>query len=578
MPLRKNTFHKMVAVIGLLVLPIIMMYSYSNQISIQVVERQLTENSLDKLRFLLNDIEANVEQLSKLTVMLANDPSIKEFIEASKNGERLYSSIKRKMDLMDVLNLFSLTSNWQNSFTLYLPASDEPIGIDNYSTKPFDAAYLKRYASKSWSYIPVETETPDMFVRLFPQPASSMETIERANYILEARFSAKNIISMLNHYQYTSSSDPFLYHPDFAPLLNNKSDKQTVRQLLAQLQPMKLTDHGNITLKLQGSTYLVSYYRSNSLGWYLIDYVPLNEIVSPINKTRNFFYIGITFLLAMSVILTFLLYRNVQVPIRELISSLQKLKRGDYSARLTSNPDNEFSYLFGKFNDMAQQIQELIEKVLAEKLRAKEATLKQLQSQINPHFLYNCLFFIVGMSRLKDHDTVEAMAQNLGDYYKYTTRLENDQVTVEEELQLITNYMEIQNMRMRRLSYEIVVKDRLGETIVPRLLLQPIVENAVVHGIEPKDGRGIVRIEISASNEMLRIEIEDNGVGMTEEAIQLMNQRLLSPISQEMGFALWNVHQRLVTLYGEQSGVKLSRSGLGGLKVELVGVHLSHHQ
>src|SRR5690606_39681649 len=124
---------------------------------------------------------------------------------------------------------------------------------------------------------------------------------------------------------------------------------------------------------------------------------------------------------------------------------------GYFSVRLNYSARNEFSLLFARFNIMAQRIQELIENVYEEKLRRREATLKQLQSQINPHFLYNCLFFIKNMARMKNEEAVVAMSLNLGEYFRYTTRLGNQTATLAEELSVIVNYLEIQNLRMRRI-------------------------------------------------------------------------------------------------------------------------------
>lgn len=295
----------------------------------------------------------------------------------------------------------------------------------------------------------------------------------------------------------------------------------------------------------------------------------MQEIIAPIQQKRNLFYIGTTILLLLSVLLTFSLYRNVQLPIKELIHNVQRLKQGNYSVRLIRQPDNEFSFLFSKFNDMAAQIQDLIEKVLAEKLRVKEATLKQLQSQINPHFLYNCLFFIVGMARQRDYEAVEVMAQNLSEYYRYNIRLDEEETTIKEELNLIKNYLYIQTMRIDRLQYEIDIPEELQSILIPRLMLQPIVENAIIHGIEPNEGEGQIRIKIDKMNNQYRFIVEDNGVGITEEDRKSLFHQITNPNYEGSGFALWNTHQRLFIRYGEQSGIQIENSQLGGLKVIL---------
>lgn len=131
----------------------------------------------------------------------------------------------------------------------------------------------------------------------------------------------------------------------------------------------------------------------------------------------------------------------------------------------------------------------LIEQVYLEQLRAKDAHLKQLQSQINPHFLYNCLFFIKSKAVVGDTDSVEAMALNLGEYYRYITKTDHSLTTLQDELKLLENYLEIQNLRKQRISYEMDIAEDLLGLQIPRLLIQPLVENSIIHGIEKRSAQ-----------------------------------------------------------------------------------------
>ncbi|MDF2662606.1 MAG: histidine kinase, partial [Paenibacillus sp.] len=327
---------------------------------------------------------------------------------------------------------------------------------------------------------------------------------------------------------------------------------------------------GSMTVQLQDGTYIVNYVRSESLGWFLVDIVPLQSVFAPIVTSRNLFYASICLLMALGVLVTLLLYRNVQRPIRMLIQGVQRIKDGQYSARLKRQPNNEFDFLFGSFNEMAGQIGDLIEKVYKETLRSKEATLKQLQSQINPHFLYNCLFYIKNMSNLGDKDAVSAMALNLGEYYRYSTRLEKPTASLAEEMKLIENYLTIQTMRMQRFHYEIDIPEPMLSLDIPRLLVQPLVENAIVHGVENSARFGLITITGMQEDEVRWIVVEDNGPGLSMEQIAELQRKVASPQDEETGFGLWNTHQRLVHKYGGRSGLIFGRSESGGLRVELV--------
>ncbi|MDG0810644.1 sensor histidine kinase [Cohnella rhizosphaerae] len=198
-----------------------------------------------------------------------------------------------------------------------------------------------------------------------------------------------------------------------------------------------------------------------------------------------------------------MLYQNIRRPIKALIRGVQQLKKGNYAARIPVKGDNEFTFLFHKFNDMAQEIDLLVGKVYAEQLRSREATLKQLQSQINPHFLYNCLAFMKSMAVLEEKEAIIAMSVSLSKYYRYTTRNEQQLVSVREEMALVENYLRIQGLQMKRLSVSIELPDALLDKQIPRLLIQPVVENAIVHGIEPCEtaGRIVIRGELGGRGE-----------------------------------------------------------------------------
>lgn len=219
---------------------------------------------------------------------------------------------------------------------------------------------------------------------------------------------------------------------------------------------------------------------------------------------------------------------------------------------------------------MSKQIEELIETAYNEKLRSREATLKQLQAQINPHFLYNCLGFIINMAQLKDEEAVVSMAYNLSGYYRYTTRLEKQTATVQEEVQLIVNYLDIQKLRNGRIHYHINIPEEMMSIRIPRLLLQPIVENAVIHGVSKSYKAGEIRITGLIVDGIFTIMIDDDGEGMVPDALVELNNKMSEPLQEEMGCGLWNVNQRMVYQFGEGSCLRFSPSSLGGLQASAV--------
>ncbi|MDF2922693.1 MAG: hypothetical protein K0R57_1607 [Paenibacillaceae bacterium] len=566
----RNTFKQIMFLVLLLLIPILILYTSSNQISESVVRKEIAGSKLHQLSFFLQQVENNLEQFNMISSVLSRDSSITNFINLGML-QSTFEKVQVKNMVKEKINLQSASSNWSNQIAVYSVGAQETITTELVSKPSVDD--VEAYAghlSFDWSCRPGGTdgESPS-FLKHTVYPASGYTQIGQAQLIIEISFQADNLQSMLEGFKENRPGNPFFYHPEYNPIVNRNIDDASIPSIISQIRQRELADSGILTMELEGIKQQVFYLYSESLGWYLIDYVPVQLILSPITASRNFFYLSVFLLLTLSVLVSFLLYRNVRIPIRELIKNVQQMKRGNYSGRITHTFHNEFDFLLGHFNEMSEQIQQLIEKVYAERLRFKDATLKQLQSQINPHFLYNCLFFIKNMTKLGDDEAVIKMSLYLGEYYRYTTRLEKPTATIDEEIRMITNYLEIQCLRMQRITYQIAIPDAMKHIPIPRLLLQPIVENSIVHGLEMKAGSGQVAIIGEEDEQEYRLIVEDNGVGMPAERLLEFAPRMQAPLEEEMGYGVWNVYQRLVLHFGQGAGIALTPVAHEGLRVTL---------
>ncbi|WP_248926710.1 sensor histidine kinase [Paenibacillus hamazuiensis] len=451
----------------------------------------------------------------------------------------------------------------------YAPASPSVSAGGPANAKLFQASsQAARQSAAGAPQIPSGMRNDAQFVLSIVEPPRATDT-SQIKAMLQVAFTSANIAQMLDQVKLGGKGDPFFYQKGLPPITNSSPDLDKVQELLPLLERQTLEGVGHTVVELAGRQYAVNYAQSKQLGWFLVDYVPVENILAPITKTSVLFYTSIGLLLLASLLAAYMLYRHVQYPIRRLVHGVQLIKKGDFSARIEVKANNEFDFLFERFNDMAAQIQELVERVYEEKLRLREATLKQLQAQINPHFLYNSLFYVVNTAMLGDTEAVVAMAQNLAEYYRYTTRIDDQAAPLRDEIKLVQNYLTIQNLRMHRLHYEVDVPEAMLDTPIPRLLLQPVVENAIVHGIENKPGDGWIAIRGSVRDGVYELVVEDNGAGMSDQALQEFERRLSRPVEAEAGYGVWNVHQRLQIMFGEGAGLKLARSASGGVKATL---------
>ncbi|MBD2867168.1 histidine kinase [Paenibacillus arenilitoris] len=560
---RLSIFGKILITIVLLLIPILLLYGYSNRIASRVVEEQVRSSNLSQLSFLMNQMDANMENLSMFPVIISYDPHIREFINGA--GEAAAGLLKAEAQVTEKLSLQSVSSAWSNDLTIVLPAGRKMLSSNIYLNGSGEFAGDQPIRA-GWTFgldasrgFPAAT-----FVREISEPAVAA-TFGDADAVFQIRFPVQNLSGMLDAYKKENKGDPFLYHPDYELIPSSTTSEAMAERVVGGLAGSPLQKAGQLTQRIEGQNYLVHYVKSGQLGWYLVDYVPVERIVSPITTARNWFYGSIALLLAMGVVASFLLYRNVQIPLRKMIRGVQRMSRGDLSWRIHYKANNEFDELIAHYNEMAGQIQLLIEDVYTEKLRAREATLKQLQSQINPHFLYNSLFFIINSAMLDDREAVISMTENLAEFYRYTTKVEQQRVTLREELEFVRHYLNIHHLRMGRLEYDIDVPDEMLGEPVPRLILQPLVENAIIHGIESRVGGGKLVISGRQDGKFNRVSVTDNGAGLTEPALIELIRRLGDASTDGLGSGMRNVHRRLRYQFGKGSGLSFRHAPGGGL-------------
>ncbi len=569
---KMSLFAKINGLLIILFVPVILFFTYSNGVSSNVINKELKASNIRQLSFLSSQIESRVNQTMDFVLTFSNDPNVRKF-----NGlnvwDDLYDRMQTRYVIQEKMAQQSGVMNiWPVQFTVYSQQNKEAIS-NTTSMAIYDENYLKRNATGKWLYGDGEAVTPEhpqAFHWLYADSFGQQGALTGSNLVVQASFYHLNIQNMLDTYKAGGQGDPMFYRKGEVLILNRSANEELANKLVLLLDEKDLGETMQEVIKLENRRYLVSSVKSVPLNWHLVDIVPLDRILGPISFSRNFFYAAMALLFVVGISASVLLYRNVQRPIRKLILGLQSVQRGDFSVRMNSNVNNEFAFLFYRFNDMSNQIETLIENVLNEQLQAREATLKQLQAQINPHFLYNCIGYMINMAQMKDEEAVVSMGHNLSAYYRYMTRLERPTASLSEEVQLIVNYLDIQKLRNGRIHYHIEIPDDMLKQQVPRLMLQPIVENAVIHGVGKTYSSGEIRISGEMDGDFWRLCVDDDGPGMTEERLDMLSRKMRQPLQDDTGYGFWNTNQRILHQFGGKSQLYFKKSELGGLRTEIV--------
>lgn len=570
MSYRTNLFSKMVILILIMLIPVVLLYWYSNHKTTAVLRDELNRSNSNQLEFFQNQVNTHIELLSSWPNLLIHDPDIASFRRIYTDSRYFdLDTINLVKRIQNKLSIQESSSNWTTKLYLYSPSMGRV--VSERDARFYDKQALRESMVSGWDVRKIVDGKDEkfMFSWITASPYGIKDPAVNAETIIKLEFDSDNIRDMLDKFKDDGRHDPFYYREESGVIYNRTSDRELTNRLIDQLAIHTLQDVDNRTVVIDNEPYMVNTVKSSTTGWYLVDYMPLSDILKPIHQSNVLFYSSMICLLGMSFLAAYLLYVQVQVPVKQLIRGFQRLKQEDYSVRIKPKGRNEFSFLSERFNSMVDQIQQLFEHVYLEQIHVREARLKQLQSQINPHFFYNCFSFITSMAKLKRVDAVVAMSHNLSRYYRYTTRQERDVVPLNEEIEFVNCYLEIQQMRMNRIRYRIDLPDSMMRQEVPPLIVQPLVENAVIHGIEADADAGEIRVSGEKQNGVMILKVEDDGQGMASEERDKLLDKLRGTMDQDMGCGLWNVNQRLQLRYGEQAGIHITESPLGGLCVAL---------
>ncbi|MBO4799819.1 MAG: sensor histidine kinase, partial [Lachnospiraceae bacterium] len=247
---------------------------------------------------------------------------------------------------------------------------------------------------------------------------------------------------------------------------------------------------------------------------------------------------------------------------------------GDFQVRAQSDRADELAILGQSFNEMVGRIGTLVEDVKSEQEKLRAIELQLLQEQINPHFLYNTLDTITWLSEMGENDQVILMVNSLSDFFR--TGLSNGKsiVSIREEIKHVESYLKIQQFRYQDiLDYEINVDESIGEYPIPKLTLQPLVENALYHGIKNKRAKGTITISDIPEGDKICLSVKDDGVGIGPEDLERIRRTLKAEETQSQsdgGFGLINVLQRIRLNYGEGYGLEIDSTPGQGTEVKVI--------
>ncbi|MTK08478.1 MAG: sensor histidine kinase [Hungatella sp.] len=326
----------------------------------------------------------------------------------------------------------------------------------------------------------------------------------------------------------------------------------------------------------EGNTYLVTCNQLSENGWQIFGLKSRETLLGSLQSLRDVILetLGVIFLVGVAAIL--LLSYQLTNSLRRLEKRMSLVEKGDFNTRFFYPYKDEvgslaksFNYMIGEIQNLVRKQEETIEELKWERDHAAEvqkqkrkAELKALQAQINPHFLYNTLNAITWQAADQGAEEISILSNSLGKFFRISLSKGAEIITLREEIEHVTSYLDIQRIRYHsKLNYQIEVGEQWLDIRVIKLILQPLAENSIYHGIKEKKGEGLIRIYEEPWGEgeqkLLKLIVWDNGAGIPEEKLKILNETLKKGVTDRLeGYGIYNVNERLRLFYGENYGLQ----------------------
>ena len=327
-----------------------------------------------------------------------------------------------------------------------------------------------------------------------------------------------------------------------------------------------------MSVQIQGGSYQIRSELSPYTGWRTVGVFSMDEVMSSVNTIVYILFTCVIISLVLVVIVSFKFSRTLTNPIFKLKRLMKQAESGDLTVRFNFQHNDEIGELGQSFNHMIARIDQLIQMVYVEQENKRTAEMKSLQEQIKPHFLYNTLDTISWMARDYDAEDIVRLVDALTNMFRIGLSHGKDIITVKEEITHVSNYLYIQKIRYKdKLNYVIHVDESLYAIEVPKLILQPLVENAIYHGVKAKRGGGTITITGVPEGENLVFTVQDNGAGMPQEKVEELNRRMSerSVLDEQKSFGLFYIRERIQLCYGKGYGVHVESTLGEGTRVTI---------
>ncbi len=478
-----------------------------------------------------------------------------------------YERSQAILRIRDKLNAIKTSSQLIDEIRIILPEIETVISTGSaHQLTDVDRSFIADYGDMPSKQI-IIYEHQILMIAEYPQLYYERGMLPK--FIISASISDKLLDKYIDSQNVAKSGDGFIYDAESGLVLGNDNKRDIHLKIMNYLKQLNNADDSVIRVELDNIVYHVYSTALEVNDINLIRYVKEDIIYSDLDdyKKKLWIFIFVTFIGIL--LFSKSLYGMIHTPLKKLVKAFEQVVDTDDVVLIHHPGKDEFNYIYESFNEMSIRLHNLVDQVLKQTILAQKSELKHLQSQINPHFLYNSFLTLSNRIEMGDIEFASRFSAQLAKFFMYVTRNKKDMVSLEEEVAHAKNYAEIQYARFRnRLQLEFdPLPIQFTGIQVPRIILQPILENAFDHALEKNDTDGVLYMSFEDYGTDIEIVIEDNGSNLGEGKLEEIRNSLEDLEREVTGII--NIHRRLALCFGGGAGLTLKRSLHGGLEVRL---------
>ncbi|WP_251549018.1 sensor histidine kinase [Neobacillus muris] len=539
------------------------------QYAFHIYDEQLYSKSSQVLSTSSNSIENELKHMEEVTYNILTDPQIQQYLASVSEDGSDYDKFLLRNEMVDKLWNYVNREKYIHSIKL-LDVNGGEYGVDGRNVKLTQEQKVKiiNQAGKAdGSNVWINPEEQNFTIataRTIKQYSNlSFDKIGTIIIYIDMEKLVGDIL------EGSSKMDGEFFITNKESIIFPKGTETLFDQL-----PLTIKNGYQIK-EIAEKKYFLVQIQSNYFDWTYINAIPFNQIFKNINIIKTVL-IMIFFLMFAAVMLVGIRFaKNITTPLENLVAGMEYLKVGDFkeakkeALKSTVIHDDEVGKLQQNFQSMTQKIDELIHENYSKQLTIKETEFKALQAQINPHFLYNTLESINWLAKGNGQFQISKMVEALGFLLRNSISLKKSMITIEEELNVVKNYIVIQKYRFgERLEFNMLVDRDLFGLYIPKLTLQPLVENAINYALEPMVEPCKIRIYSTIYESVIKLIVEDNGPGMAPDYLEKLWNGEIQTRGQGVGIS--NINERIKLAYGENYGINIESAPNHGTKVMII--------